>query len=137
MHLLLNPAAPPVSVTSRTSSSSPHCSLICALFACMLFTNITSTCMLSQQTPSNFTLHQGTAPRPILPAVQQLSDASSPSGCPKVALPESLHSSRHIMFPQGHSSPCKTMGSSQPLLLSAVKDSGALTHVAKALLLEI
>lgn len=75
--------------------------------------------------------------QPILPVVEQLSDMSSPSDCPKVALPECPHSSHHVIFPPGHSSPHKTMGFSQPLLLSAVKDSGALTYVAKALLWEI
>jgi len=93
--------------------------------------------MRSQKTPSIFSFHQGTTPWPILPAVQQLSDASSPSGCPRVALLESLHSSHDVMFPLGHSSPCKTMGFLQPLLLSAVKDSGAFTHAAKALLWEL
>lgn len=106
-------------------------------FACMLLTNITGTCMFSQKTPSFFTLCQGTTPRPTLLVVQQLSGISSPSGGPKLALPESLHSLHRVMFPLGHSSPRKTMGSSQPLRLSVVKDSGALTHVAKALLWEI
>lgn len=133
----VQPAAPPLPIIPITFSSSLHCSPTGALFACMLITDITGICMLSQKTPSFFTLCQGTTPRPMLPVVQRLSGVSSPSGGPKLALPESLHSSHHVMFPLGHSSPHKTMGSPQPLLLSVVEDSGALTHVAKALLWEI
>lgn len=124
MYLLLNPVAAPLPNTSRTSSSSPHCFFICDLFACLLFTTVTNTSMLSQQTPSSFTLHPGAMPRPILPDVQQLSGTHlaqswfswvstslTPSRVPKGVFSPTQD---HIVF-------------SQPLHPSAEKFSGG-TH---------
>lgn len=75
MYLLLTPATAPLPNAPRTFSSGPHCSLICALFACLpALSGIANICLLFKQTPSTFTLHPAATPRPVLPAFHQLSD---------------------------------------------------------------
>lgn len=89
------PAAPPLPSTSRTSSSSPCCCLICALFRPLApHKHLRRTRVL----PANSCdFHLPARKTPRLP-LQQLSGASPLPGCPKVAFPEPLHPS-HIPRP--------------------------------------